>query len=112
MCDIVNHFRVEWLSVDIKNSIAINIYLKQVATINWTTLLSSESCPFSYISHDARPFSLTLFRVNAIPGVNWRKTIISGMALSFCTREGKRFLYTDHICHFSKGDLKYSNVAG
>ncbi len=40
MGDIVDNFELEWLLVDIKNRVAINVKPEHVSAVDWAALLS------------------------------------------------------------------------
>ncbi len=76
MSDVVNDFEFEWLPVDIKNRVAIDVKPEHVSAVDWTMLLSFQSSSFADIGHDMRPFGFSLIKVLAVPGVDWSIAVI------------------------------------
>ena len=70
MSDIVNDFWLEWLPVDIENGIAVDVKPEHISAVDWAALLSIEASALSDVSHNPRPFSFSLVRVLAVPGVD------------------------------------------
>ena len=103
MGDIVNDFWLEWLPVDIKNSIAVDVKPEHVSAVDWAALLSFESSALLDVCHDPGPFGFSLVRVFAIPGVDWSIAVVPWMALSLRARVCPWFLDAYDIYLFSSG---------
>jgi hypothetical protein len=66
MSNVVDYFYTKRLSVGIKDSVAVDVYLEKVAAVYCTALLRFKACPFSDVSYYLRSFDFLLDRVIAV----------------------------------------------
>jgi DNA phosphorothioation-dependent restriction protein DptG len=66
VCDIFEDLRANRLTVDIKDSEAINVNPKHVLALYKALLLCLKACSFIDVSYNLRPFFFTLFSFSAV----------------------------------------------
>ena len=110
MGDVVNDFWLEWLPVDIENSVAVNVKPKHVTAVDWTALLSVKTSSLSDVGHDPRPFGFSLVKVLAVPRIDWSIAVVPWVALGLGTRVCPWFLDTHDVHLLSSGRVQYCGM--
>jgi hypothetical protein len=75
--DIFEDVRVEGLAVGVEDRVAVYVSPKHVVAVRRAALLSLKAGPFADVCHDSGSFCFPLFRLSAVPAVDWRVAVVS-----------------------------------